>query len=420
MKTIDYKAERLKHISGECLTTSLAKKLLLRMLEHVAVGSLVLSDDEQSWHFGNVDCASDIQARIRVHHDSAYRQVLLGGTIGSGEAYMAGAWSSPDLLSVIRLFVANQALLQQMDSRWSWLANRGLSLLEAITPNTLSNAKKHIVSHYDLSNDFFRLFLDPQMMYSSAIYKYDNTPLDEAAVYKLDHICQRLQLMPNDHLLEIGSGWGGLAIHAAKYYGCTVTTTTISDQQFDYARERIAQEGLQERIQLLKKDYRLLEGQYDKLVSIEMVEAVGHQYYAEFFNKCSSLLKPSGLMVMQAITTADQRFDQEKRSIDFIRRYIFPGGCLPSNAEILATTGSATDLHLVGLEDITRDYAMTLRDWRKRFLERLDAVKALGFSDSFIRMWEFYLCYCEGGFRERMINTAQFLFAKPQNRQRYL
>ncbi|MDQ2076798.1 cyclopropane-fatty-acyl-phospholipid synthase family protein [Marinimicrobium sp. ABcell2] len=420
MKTIDYKAERFKHTSGDGLTAYWAKKIMLPMLERIAVGRLTLSDGDQTWHFGKPDCASGIQARIRVHHASAYRQVLLGGTIGSGEAYMAGAWSSPDLLAVIRLFVANQALLEKMDSRWSWLANRGLSLLEAVTPNTVSNSKKHIVSHYDLSNDFFELFLDPQMMYSSAIYQSDDTSLETAAVYKLDHICQRLKLNSDDHLLEIGSGWGGLAIHAAKHYGCTVTTTTISDQQFNYAQARIAREGLQGKIQLLKKDYRLLEGQYDKLVSIEMVEAVGHQYYGEFFNKCSSLLKPSGLMLMQAITTADQRFDREKRNIDFIRRYIFPGGCLPSNAEILSTTASATDMHLVGLEDITQDYAQTLRDWRKRFFDRLDAVKGMGYSESFIRMWEFYLCYCEGGFRERMVNTAQFLFAKPHNRDRYL
>lgn len=420
MKTIDYKAEKSIRPKREGFAAVMAKKIMLRMLNNIQVGSLILTDGDENHFFGNRSCPSGIHARLNVHHLSAYKQVLFGGTIGSGEAYITRAWSSTDLVTVIRLFVANQTLLSRMDSNWSWLANRCLSALEAITPNTLSNAKKHIVSHYDLSNDFFQLFLDPHMMYSAAIYPEDDASLEEASTYKLDHICQRLQLTPQDHLLEIGSGWGGLAIHAAKHYGCKVTTTTISDQQYAYAATQIAKAGLEGQVQLLKKDYRLLQGQFDKLVSIEMVEAVGHRYYDQYFHKCSSLLKPDGLMLMQAITTADQRFHREKNNIDFIRRYIFPGGCLPSNAEILSRTAEVTDLHLVGLEDITQDYALTLRDWRKRFLGQQDKVKSLGFSDGFIRMWDFYLCYCEGGFQERMINTSQFLLAKPRNRDRYL
>lgn len=420
MKTIDYKAETSIRPKGDGLAAVMAKKIVLRMLDGIQVGSLIIKDGEERHHFGNRNCPSDIHARVNIHHIGAYQQMLFGGTIGAGEAYITRAWSSTDLVTVIRLFVTNQALLSRMDTNWSWLANRCLSALEAITPNTLSNAKKHIVSHYDLSNEFFQLFLDPHMMYSAAMYPTDTTSLEEASIYKLDHICQRLQLTPQDHLLEIGTGWGGLAIHAAKHYGCKVTTTTISEQQYDYAATQIAKAGLEDKIQLLKQDYRLLQGQFDKLVSIEMVEAVGHQYYDQYFHTCSSLLRPDGLMLIQAITTADQRFQQEKNSIDFIRRYIFPGGCLPSNAEILTRTARATDLHLVGLEDITHDYALTLRDWRARFLAQLDKVRALGFSERFIRMWDFYLCYCEGGFQERMINTSQFLLAKPRNRDRYL
>ncbi len=253
-------------------------------------------------------------------------------------------------------------------------------------------------------------------MYSSAVFSDEDVCLADASLIKLEHVCQRLNIQSSDHLLEVGAGWGGMAIYAAKHHGCRVTTTTISQKQYDLVKDRVHAEGLEGRVEVLLKDYRDLEGEYDKLVSIEMVEAVGHQFYSQFFTKCSSLVKPDGLMLMQAITTCDQRFEKEKNKSDFIRKYIFPGGCLPSNQVVLRYLSKCTDFHLVGLEDITFDYARTLSSWRSQFMGRLDEVRGLGFDDVFIKMWEFYLAYCEGGFSERVINTSQFLFAKPRCR----
>jgi cyclopropane-fatty-acyl-phospholipid synthase len=240
--------------------------------------------------------------------------------------------------------------------------------------------------------------------------------LYEASTYKLDVICQKLQLAPSDHLIEIGTGWGGMAIHAAKNYGCKVTTTTISKEQFDYACEQVKLNGLEERVTVLFEDYRDLTGKYDKLVSIEMIEAVGHEYYESYFSTCSDLLKEDGMALIQAITISDQRFERAKKEVDFIQRYIFPGGCLPSNAVISQSVSEYTDMQVVDLHDITQDYARTLYDWRQAFQQKLAEVREQGFDDVFIAMWEYYLCYCEGGFRERVIHTAQYLMAKPQAR----
>jgi cyclopropane-fatty-acyl-phospholipid synthase len=251
------------------------------------------------------------------------------------------------------------------------------------------------------------------MMYSSAVYPRAEADLEEAAEHKLDLLCRQLELSADDHLLEIGTGWGGLAVHAAKLYGCRVTTTTISREQYERACQRVRDEGLEDRVTLLLKDYRELEGQYDKLVSVEMIEAVGHQFYSNYFEKCSSLLKPKGLMAIQAITMVDQRYEQARDSVDFIKRYIFPGGCLPSVEVISKHLREDTDMQMVHLRDITEHYADTLRDWRVRFFDRIEDVRRMGFDETFIRMWEFYLCYCEGGFRERVIGTVQLTFAKP-------
>jgi len=251
-------------------------------------------------------------------------------------------------------------------------------------------------------------------MYSSAIYPSENSNLYKASIYKLDHICRRLKLTEKDHLLEIGTGWGGLAVHAAKHYGCRVTTTTISDEQFKFAEERIQQAGVENRVTLLNSDYRKLSGHYDKIVSVEMIEAVGHEYFPQFFKICNGLLKEDGVALIQAITTDDRRYEKEKNKTDFIRRYIFPGGCLPSNGVMAKMLEKHTNMQCIGFDDITFHYARTLSDWRANFLTKLDEVRELGFSETFIRMWEFYFCYCEGGFAERVINTGQFLFAKPE------
>ncbi|WP_323844591.1 cyclopropane-fatty-acyl-phospholipid synthase family protein [Microbulbifer magnicolonia] len=394
----------------------LARKLVLGKLGAIERGHLVVEENGERLTFGQPADQAAICAQITVHDDSTYVQVLLNGTIGSGEAYMQGAWSSPQLVNVIRLMVNNMPLLENMDSRWSFLHKAVLRVLHRLNNNSRSGSRKNIAAHYDLGNDFFRLFLDRTMLYSSAVFPREDASLHEASRYKVEQICRKLQLQPSDHLLEIGTGWGGMAVYAAKHYGCRVTTTTISREQYEYAKQWVEREGLQDRITLLLQDYRDLTGQYDKLVSIEMVEAVGHEYYAEFFSRCSRLLKVDGLMVMQAITMPDQRYHSYRKQVDFIQRYIFPGGCLPSNQVVANHIADDTDMQIVGLEDITAHYARTLRAWRDGFFAEIGQVRAQGFDERFIRMWDFYLCYCEGGFLERVISTAQFVFAKPRCR----
>jgi cyclopropane-fatty-acyl-phospholipid synthase len=283
--------------------------------------------------------------------------------------------------------------------------------------NTASGSRRNISAHYDLGNDFFSLFLDETMAYSCAIFSRADSSLYEASVTKFDRICRKLELTADDHVLEIGSGWGGFAIHAAQRYGCRVTTTTISPRQHEFTRRQVEAAGLGERVTVLCEDYRALTGSYDKLVSIEMIEAVGHEYFDTYFRVCSDRLKPDGMMLLQAIVIPDQRYDRYRRSADFIQRYIFPGGCLPSIGAICRSLGRATDLRLFHLEDITPHYAETLAQWRQRFGANLDRIGKLGFSEDFLRTWEFYFCYCEGGFRERVIGDVQVLLTKPACRR---
>lgn len=388
-----------------------ARGVVQRLLQRIDVGGLTVIENGERQHFG--DAGSALQAVVNVHDPAVYQHVLTAGVIGSGESYMQGHWSSPDLVSVIRLFSANMAAMQAMDARASLLQRALYKAMHLFNANSLAGSKRNIAAHYDLGNEFFRLFLDPNMMYSSAVYPSPEAGLDEASEYKLELLCQQLELTAEDHLLEIGTGWGGMAIYAATRYGCRVTTTTISREQYQHARERVASLGLDDRVTVLCEDYRNLTGSFDKLVSIEMVEAVGHQYYAEYFGRCSKLLKPGGKFAMQAITIADQRYAMARDSVDFIKRYIFPGGCLPSVAVISEHIARDTDMQMVNLRDITADYAATLAAWRERFLARREQVRAQGFDDVFQRMWEFYLAYCEGGFRERIISTVQVTFAKP-------
>jgi cyclopropane-fatty-acyl-phospholipid synthase len=279
--------------------------------------------------------------------------------------------------------------------------------------NTRSGSRRNIAAHYDLGNEFFALFLDPTMMYSSAVFEHPAMTLEEAQVAKLERICRRLDLRPGERVLEIGTGWGGFALHAAGRYGCQVTTTTISEEQYALARERIHEAGLQGRVTLLKQDYRDLRGRYDKLVSIEMIEAVGHQYFGTFFARCGALLEPQGRMLLQAITIADQRYEAARKGVDFIKRYIFPGCCIPSVTALVNAASAASDLRLVHLDDIGPHYATTLRLWRENLLGNIGAVRGLGYSEAFIRMWEFYLAYCEAGFAERMLGDVHAVFAKP-------
>jgi cyclopropane-fatty-acyl-phospholipid synthase len=385
---------------------------LLRVLERIAFGRLVIHDGDERYCVGQ-DGDESHAAEIHVHNPRAWRRVLTGGTIAAGESYIDGDWSSPDLTRVTRLFCANLPTMEAMEARQTRLLRLALSLAHSANRNTREGSRRNIAAHYDLGNDFFELFLDETMMYSSALFTAPDMPLGAASRAKLDEICQQLELAPGDHLLEIGTGWGGMALHAALHYGCRVTTTTISQEQYAYTLARVREAGLADRIEVLCEDYRALQGRFDKLVSIEMIEAVGHEFYGDYFRTCSNLLKPHGKMVLQAITIADQRYAAARDSVDFIKRYIFPGGCLPSLAVISGHVARDTDMQLVHLRDITADYASTLAAWRERFMAQLEAVRRMGFDQRFIRMWEFYLCYCEGGFRERIIGTVQLALAKP-------
>ncbi len=376
--------------------------------------TLVIDDRGKKFYFGEAVGATPIVGHIRVEHPGAYKKFLCGGSIGAAEAYIDNLWSSTNLLNVIQVFSSNIDQLNSFDSRISLWKRLLLFVLHRMHTNSVSRSKSNIAAHYDLSNAFFRLILDATMMYSSAVFPNKNASLEEASVYKLDQVCEKLRLGPSDHLLEIGTGWGGLAVHAARHYGCRVTTTTLSTQQYAYVDALIKKQGLEDRITLLLKDYRYLEGVYDKLVSIEMIEAVGHKYYPDYFSTCNRLLKPDGLMLIQSITIADQRYRQSLESVDFIQKYIFPGGSLPSNEVIATSVARFTDMQIINLEDITRHYATTLEHWRANFLGNLEKVRALDFNETFIRKWEYYLCYCEGGFRQRIIGTVQLLLAKPR------
>ena len=407
---------RLPQTRSARVGEKIAREAIFRLLSKLQVGSLTLHEGPCSHHFGSVDKPHEPQAEVHIHSPAVYSQMLTGGSIGSGEAYMKGYWSSPDAMDVMRIFSANLVLLNKFDASQSVFVKLALKIAHRFNRNTYKGSQLNIAAHYDLGNEFFQLFLDPTMMYSSALFSDKSASLEVASETKLDELCQQLELKADDHLLEIGTGWGGMAIHAAKNFGCRVTTTTISQEQYDFASARVREEGLEGQITLLCEDYRNLTGEYDKLVSVEMIEAVGHDFYQNYFRMCSGLLKPNGKMVIQAITMADQRYKEARDSVDFIKRYIFPGGCLPSVAVMAQHIARDTDMQIVHLRDITNDYAETLAHWRQRFLANLEAVRGMGFSEEFVRMWDFYLCYCEGGFRERVISTVQLAFAKPDYR----
>lgn len=358
-----------------------------------------------------------LQVQLNVQSGEFYREIAVNGSVGAGESYMAGHWQCDDLVGLVRLLVRNRDLLDGMESGAARLGGWLMQAAHSFRRNTRSGSQRNIAAHYDLGNPLFRLFLDDNLMYSSAIFADENESLESASRRKLQRICEKLQLTADDHLLEIGTGWGGMALHAAREYGCRVTTTTISREQHALASERIAAAGLSGQVTLLLRDYRDLDGQYDKLVSIEMVEAIGHQYLDTYFEKCAALLKEDGLALVQAITIEDHRYQQALRSVDFIKRHIFPGSFIPCVKALTASAADAGHLRLLHLEDIGPSYALTLHHWRQRFLSRLDEVRALGYDERFVRMWEFYLCYCEGGFIERSIGDVQLLFARPGNRR---
>jgi len=403
-------------LSDRLMPKAWARSMILKHLGTMQRGQLVIKENGEKTVYGDQSDNVGLVAELTIVNIDTYSALALNGVIGAGESYMEGHWTSPDLVKVIRFFVVNMQTLDAMDGERTWLSRMGMWLLDRVNRNTIARAQKNISAHYDLGNDFFSLFLDQTMMYSSAVFADETISLYDASNAKLETICQQLKLNANDHLVEIGTGWGGMAIYAAQHYGCRVTTTTISQEQFDFATQRVNDLGLNDQVTVLMQDYRKLTGRYDKLVSIEMIEAVGRQYFSEYFSRCADLLKPDGLMLIQAITIADQRYDQATKAVDFIQRYIFPGGCLPSVNIIGHHVASNTDMMIISLSDIGRDYAITLERWREQFLEKLETVRSQGFDERFIRMWEYYLCYCEGGFRERVISTAQIVMAKPDYR----
>lgn len=402
-------------VGKRALPASWARSLVVKLMANLRYGQIVLHEGQQRWTFGE---ESELCAHVTVNDRSFYRKVLFGGSIGGGEAYVDGLWKVDDLTALVRIMVLNMLLLDKMEKGLAWLL-RPLDLLKhALNANSKTRSKRNILAHYDLGNEMYAAFLDPTMMYSAAIYPSAESTLEEASLYKLATICQKLDLQGSDRVIEIGTGWGGFAIYAARHYGCHVTTTTISDAQFEEATKRVEEAGLSDKITLLRRDYRDLTGEYDKLVSIEMIEAVGHRFLPAFFEKCGRLLKPDGKMLLQAITITDQKYKQYAGTVDFIQRYIFPGGCLPSNTRMLQLIAEKTDMVVRHLDDFGFDYARTLRDWRLRFNESFAGLRSKGYDETFKRLWEYYLCYCEGGFLERSISVVHVVASRPGNRQR--
>lgn len=363
---------------------------------------------------------NELHADVTVHDDHFFKRAFLYGDIGFAEAYMAGEWSTTNLTALLSWFLLNVDNAPTLSgSTAKTLVLNAFQFANKVfhkkRKNSVTGSRKNISEHYDLSNEFFSLFLDKTMTYSSAYFTKPDLELEKAQYEKYDSLCQSLKLNNTDHLLEIGTGWGGFAMYAAKTYGCKITSVTISKQQYDFAVQRIQQEGLDKLIEVQLKDYRLIQGKYDKVVSIEMIEAVGAQYLKVYFDKIQSVLKPNGVLALQAIICPDSRFESLKKNVDFIQKHIFPGSLLPSIAAINTAINETGDLFLFGLKDMGKSYVITLAEWRKRFNENIDKVKQLGFDDEFIRKWNYYFSYCEAAFDMRNINVVQMVYTRPNN-----
>ena len=399
--------------SSDSMLARLGRKLLFAQLQHIEHGEIRIVDRHGEQRFGRRHAGCQLSVTLTVNHQQLYADAAFGGTVGAGEAYIRGLWHCDDLVAMVRIFILNREVMDGMDSRWAFLSAPLRKLFHLLNSNSREGSARNIAAHYDLGNPLYELMLDDTMAYSCGIFEKADSTLRDASIAKFDAACRKLELRPTDHLLEIGTGWGGLAIHAAQNYGCRVTTTTISREQHRYATAKVAGLGLSDRITLLTRDYRDLDGSYDKLVSIEMIEAVGANYLDTYLAQCSRLLKPAGSMLLQAITIRDQFYDQALKSVDYIQRYIFPGSFIPSVNAIGGALTRATDMKIEHLRDIGPHYARTLKMWRERFFARLDQVRQLGYPDSFVRMWDFYLCYCEGGFTEGQLSNVQLLLTKP-------
>ncbi|CAH1586252.1 Cyclopropane-fatty-acyl-phospholipid synthase [Vibrio owensii] len=403
-------------------TQKAARGVLFQCLQKMEIGCLTVIESfktettERSERFStpNGDYNGEpVAATIEVKHPGFYSRLLQGGSIAAGEAYMDGWWDSPDLTALMKLMALNLRALDKLEEQGSWLTKLLYKFSHWSNRNSEENSRKNIHAHYDLGNNLYGAFLDTNMLYSSALYNHADDSLEQAQINKMDRLCQQLELKPTDHVVEIGTGWGAMAIYMAEQYGCQVTTTTISEEQHAYAEQKIKERGLENRITLLKEDYRNLTGTYDKLVSIEMIEAVGKQFLPSYIKVCESLLKSGGLMAIQAITIADQRYDYYSNNVDFIQKYIFPGGFLPSVTSLTQATTKYSDLVTRDLFDIGLDYAKTLNEWHLRFNRAESEVRSFGYDDRFVRMWRYYLSYCEGGFLARTISAVHMTFQRP-------
>ncbi len=397
---------------------NLGRSALLGQLRKLAIGTLTVIEAGRTHRFGEPAESATLVASIEVLEPQFWADAAFGGTVGAGEAFIHGTWRCDNLTALIRIMVLNRDVMNGMERGLAWVTAPTRRVLHWLNRNSKEGSQRNIAAHYDLGNDFFALFLDPTLAYSCGIFERDDSTLHEASLAKFDEICRKLDLQPGDHLVEIGTGWGGLALHAAEKYGCRVTTTTISKEQYAHSVARVKAARMEDQITLLLQDYRDLEppagsGGFDKLVSVEMIEAVGPQYLDTYFAKCASLLKPEGAMLLQAITIQDQFYEQALQSVDYIQRFIFPGSFIPSVTAITHSVTRATDMKVSHLRDIGPHYATTLHKWREAFFSHLPEIRALGLPDTFIRMWDFYFCYCEGGFAERQLGDVHMLLTRP-------
>jgi cyclopropane-fatty-acyl-phospholipid synthase len=401
----------LRHATtrGRRRTGDLSRRIVLAAGQRASSAAIELTEGGETFRLGR----GEPMARVAVHDRRAYGALLRSGSVGLGTSYVAGWWDTDDLTALVRALARDSRPLRERLDRLGRAWGAVLDVPARLAAPGRADDKRNIAEHYDLSNDFFTLMLDETMTYSCAVFERPGATLAEAQLTKVDRLCTKLELAPTDHLVEIGSGWGGLAVHAATRYGCRVTTTTISDAQRSYVEKRVADAGLADRVTVLGLNWRDLTGRFDKLVSVEMVEAVDWRWHDQFLAKCADLLADDGLAAIQAIVIDDRSFERAKRHRDFVRRMVFPGGCLPSVASLTANLARATDLRIVDLEDIGRHYAETLRRWADNLAGRTDAVATLGVGQEFRRLWDLYLAYCEASFLERHISDVQLVLAKP-------
>jgi cyclopropane-fatty-acyl-phospholipid synthase len=417
---IELKDERVPSDSAAHPTHGFAERMVIRLLEKMPVGGLRLEHaDGRVRHFGKP--GNPVSARVVLRDDAEFfKRCAFYGDIGMGEAYTDGLWETNDIAAVISWFIENMNALNGANRSSGDL--RGVNLLKIVNwfrhlrrENTVETSRRNIAEHYDLGNDFYRLWLDPSMTYSSARFESASQSLEEAQFGKYDALCRKLKLKSGDHVLEIGCGWGGFAVHAARNYGCRVTGVTISEAQASYARQRIADEGLQDQIEIRIQDYRHITGKFDKIASIEMLEAVGDKFHHSFFAKCNEVMAPDGLLGVQMITVPDCRYAGLAKGVDWIQKHIFPGSLLLSVGRINNVLHQTGDMFMHDLEDLGADYARTLSTWHVNFNKVLGEVRALGFDEPFIRGWDYYLKYCEAAFASRNISVVQAVYTRPNN-----